>query len=169
MINPSEPVTESQVTALRNCIKRRINSYGNKGHKNKKGAVSSQIVLVFFSALTPILLGWKLEKDSWVSATLVNIALISSGITTVCSSLQAFFDWKDLWAGYKTSRNELDGIIAEIDYFVTLGYDKITQQDMSNFFNRYKDVCMRMDASYRSVRTDDNSGTIPPKDSKPKS
>lgn len=147
-IIPTDPVTERQVNALKDCIKSKINTYSSKGTKNKKGAIIAQIVLVLCSILTPIFIGW---KDA--PKVLVNLALISSAITTACSSLQAFFDWKELWTSYKVSKSALETIIAEIDYLVSLGYNKITQADLSNFFDRYKDICSKMDENYKNLRT----------------
>jgi hypothetical protein len=151
-ITQSEAVTERQVNALKDCINAKISSYSNKGTRNKKGAISAQIILVLGSVLTPIFIGW---KDG--HSVLLNLALISSAITTACSSLQAFFDWKELWTNYKFSKSGLGTIIAEIDYLVSLGYDKINQDDMSNFFSRYKEICAKMDESYKSLRTSENN------------
>ena len=151
-ISRSEVVTEKQVIALKDCINAKISSFRIKGTKNKKGAISAQIILVFCSVLTPIFIGWKGEHT-----VLINLALISSAITTACSSLQAFFDWKELWTNYKFSKNGLETIIAEIDYLVSLGYDKINQDDMSNFFGRYKEICAKMDESYKSLRISENN------------
>jgi|GEM_PF-2838209 len=151
------PVTERQVNALKECIDKKILAYGTKGTKNKKGAIIAQFILIICSVLTPIFIGW----NEGTSKLLVNLALISSAITTACSSLQVFFDWKELWTNYKVARNELETIIAEIDYQVAIGYDKIDQETMQKFFERYKAVCFKMDESYRSIRAsvDDNAAT----------
>jgi Protein of unknown function (DUF4231) len=155
-----KPVTESQVMALKKCITSKINSFRNKGTKNKRGAIAAQIILITFSLITPVLIGWKNDEEE-VIRVLVNLALISSGITAACSSLQAFFDWKELWANYKVSKNGLETIIAEMDYLTSSGYENINQQAMQDFFNRYKEICAKMDESYKSMRaSDENSVAV---------
>jgi hypothetical protein len=156
-LDQSKPVTESQVLALKNCIASKINSFKNKGTKNKRGAIAAQVILIGFSVITPVLIGWKNDNGE-AFTVLVNLALISSGITAACSSLQAFFDWKELWTNYKVSKNGLETIIAEMDYLISSGYENINQQAMQDFFNRYKDICAKMDESYKNLRTEDNSG-----------
>ncbi len=157
-LNQSKPVTESQVLALKNCITSKINSFKNKGTKNKHGAIAAQVILIVFSVITPVLIGWKNDKGE-AFTVLVNLALISSGITAACSSLQVFFDWKELWTNYKVSRNGLETIIAEMDYLISSGYENINQQAMQDHFTRYKEICAKMDESYKQSRTNnDNSG-----------
>jgi len=157
-LNQSKPVTESQVLALKNCITSKINSFKNKGTKNKRGAIAAQVILIVFSVITPVLIGWKNDKGE-AYTVLVNLALISSGITAACSSLQIFFDWKELWTNYKVSKNGLETLIAEMDYLISSGYENINQKDMQEHFNRYKEICAKMDESYKHSRTsNDNSG-----------
>ncbi|MBN9297921.1 MAG: DUF4231 domain-containing protein [Filimonas sp.] len=158
-LNPSAPVTEKQVMALKNCITSKIDSFRHKGIKNKRGAIAAQVILISFSVITPILIGWKNSKGD-LYPVLINLALISSGITAACSSLQVFFDWKDLWANYKVAKNGLETIMTELDYLISSDYENITQQDMRDFFNRYKDICAKMDESYKNVRTSDDNSRV---------
>ncbi len=166
---PLSPDTQLQVNALKNCINTKINEFSRKGTRNKRGAVIAQVTFVISSLITPIFIGWKGENGNTINL-LVNLGLISSAFAAACSGLQTFFDWKELWTNYKVSRNGLQTIIAELDYLSS--YANISPQTMDDFFDRYKDICARMDENYKNLRMTDthkngavenlNGGAAPP-------
>jgi hypothetical protein len=144
----TQPVSREQIKALRDCIEAKIRSYGTKGTKNKKGAASVQVIIIVFSVITPILIGWKTDEQTAILYK--NWALAASTITAGFSTLHDFFDYKELWTQYKVSRNGMETISAELNYLESSG--TLTQRKMDELFERYIKICSETDGFYRDVR-----------------
>lgn len=146
----TRPVTAKQLAALRKCVESKIAYYDSKGRRNKYSAAAIKILIVSSSVLTPILIGW---KDATIEQVqLGNYALVSSAVAAGTTALYNFFDYKDLWTQYKVSRNELETILAELDYLEESGQENITQQQMELLFKSYVRVCADTNSFYRETR-----------------
>lgn len=149
------PVSAQQMTALKNCIIEKTKTLGDKGRRNKTGAIIVYILIISFSAATTILIGWKAGVTDNLTATtntLVNLALICSAVTTGLNMFYNFFDYKDLWVHYKASRNELLEILSELEYLEASGLENISQKQLNDLFNRYKDICANTNKFYLQLR-----------------
>jgi hypothetical protein len=151
--NPEEvrAVTQEQIEALKKCVQSKIDLFSKKGERSKLGAAAVKFVIIASSVLTPILIGWK-GIDGKSIEQLVNYALISSAVGTGATALYNFFDYKDLWTQYKAARNELEVILAELDYLEASGLVNITQQQMALLFKSYVQVCADTNSFYREIR-----------------
>lgn len=73
-----------------------VDRYARECVRHKKRALSLQIIAVLLAASITILLGLKLRDDA-VRNILSNVALVLSGLITVFSAYEAFFDPHSLW------------------------------------------------------------------------
>ncbi len=143
--------TTAEIDTLKELIEAAIGEYSNKGHKNKKGAVIVQGALISLSALTTIFLGWKFP-NSKTNFILINLALVSSSVVSGLNVINAFFDYKDLWAQYKVSRNQLKTLRAELLYIQASYNDKITKNQVKEIFEKYKNICNETNTTYQQLR-----------------
>lgn len=121
--------------------------FHKKSRANKIGASIFKLVIVVSSVLTPILIGW---KDG--SQQLINLGLISSAVTAGATALYNFYDNKDLWVQFKVSRNELEALLAELNYLEAVGLAYFTQAQLELLFNRYVAICSETNVFYRTTR-----------------
>jgi hypothetical protein len=153
------PVTCQQVNELRSCIKQKTGYFDRKSRTNKLGASGFKLVIVVSSVLTPILIGWHEGNPR-----LVNLGLISSAVTAGATALYNFYDNKDLWVQFKVSRNELEALLAELNYREAAGLAHFTQAQLEMLFNRYVAICSETNVFYRTTRLtpDEKAEKAPP-------
>lgn len=154
---PSNEVNEIQATtkeiyALIQCLEGAAKEYGEKGSKNKKGAIVVQVLLIVLSALTTIFIGWKATGDV-PNIFLINLALICSAVVAGLNVINAFFDYRELWAQYKVSRNQLQILLSELNYIRASGDEKVTKSQLGEIFTKYKDICEQTNKTYQQLRT----------------
>lgn len=157
----TRPVTKEQIKALQKCLEDKIALFGEKGTKNKKGAAILQFCVITFSVATPILIGWK--SDSPTSLLLANLALASSALSAGTNTLYNYFDYKDLWVQYKVARNELESIVAELQYLESSGLENVTQSQIAVLFKNYVQVCADTNSFYCETRLARDDVSNPPK------
>jgi len=151
--DPPKPViaTPNEINALRRFIEATAKEYSEKGRRNKRGAIIVQILLVCLSALTTIFLGWKFEND-YKSIFLLNLSLICSSVVSGINVILAFFDYKELWAQYKVSRNKLKVLSCELDYLQASRPEGVTKKLVDEIFDRYVKVCEDTNQTYHQLR-----------------
>lgn len=108
------PATPKEIDALADCLKVASINYASRGSKNKRGTILVQVFLILLSALTTIFIGWKTTNNG-PNLFLINLGLICSAIVGGLNVINAFFDYRELWAQYKVSGNQLDMLLSELN------------------------------------------------------
>lgn len=143
--------TLAEIEALKKCLESETGDYTNKGRKNKKGAILIQILLVLLSALTTIFIGWKPE-DNKSNVFLINLGLICSAVVAGLNVTNAFFDYRELWAQYNVSRNQLRMLLSELSILQASGDGNVTKKQLTEIFERYRGICDETNKTYQQLR-----------------
>lgn len=146
------PASAKEIEALKQCLETAVGEYSIKGSRNKKGAIFIQVSLVLLSALTTIFIGWKPTGNS-TNVLVINLGLICSAVVASLNVINAFFDYRELWAQYKVSRNQLKILLSELNFLRASGDENVTKKQLAEIFERYKDICDQTNKTYQQLRT----------------
>ena len=143
--------TTKEIDALMQCLEVASKDYANKGSKNKRGAIFVQVLLIVLSALTTIFIGWKATGDA-PNLFLINLGLVCSAVVAGLNVINAFFDYRELWAQYKVSRNQLRILLSELNYIRASGDENVTKSQLGEIFAEYKNICEQTNKTYQQLR-----------------
>lgn len=119
---------------LKNRYYDQIKWYSSKSQHNQKMYKRFQAIVTIFSVLTPILLVIEGELLRW-------IAIISSVIVAIGTSLVKMFKYQENWINYRTTCETLK---KEIHYYDAKLYDYANAEDPEALFvNRVESLISR--------------------------
>lgn len=155
-LDDNTPVTLEQIKSLYNRIFEKIIDYGKKKKRNKIFAVTMQSLSVIFSVGTTVLIGWKVfdEKGGLeVNHNYLNYALVVSALASGITSLNKFFDYKDLWIIYNIAVISLKSISEKLIFLYARGEGKTTKKELDEIFKKYETICEDMSRNYQQIRS----------------
>lgn len=152
------PVTQEQIDSLKRCITEKIKSFKEKRKRNKIGAIVVQSLLIVFSILTTVLIGWKNQnpESAGLKVDLTNLALLASALTAGLAALDKFFDYKALWVEFNVSIAALQSANSRLNYLSALGIGRLKQNQIEEVYNLYESTCSNMGKSYQKIRYEKN-------------
>lgn len=150
------PVTLEQIKNLDDRILEKIADYRRKKTLNKRFAVAMQSLSVIFSIGTTILIGWKVFDETHkpvVDYKYLNYALAASALASGITSLNKFFDYKDLWIIYNIAVISLKSVSEKLIFLYARGEGKTTKKELDEIFKKYETICEDMSRNYQQIRS----------------
>jgi len=136
---------------LKSKINERINRFTKRRDCYRKKSLYIFLIISILSAVTSVVLGLNI---SGCEETLRIIALIISGIVTVVSAYNAFFDNKQMWINYNNTLNEFYKLNFEIEFAEKS--NAINEEMILKFKKDYQTILGKFNSQWTDLRKKEN-------------
>lgn len=133
---------------LKEQISQRIKGYDIKRLYYRKVSFWAYLSVTILAAISTIILGIKIEELGEAPRI---IALIITGLITVISSYNTFFDNKAMWLAFNAALNDLRSLSFEITLLEEKG-ESLSDDSIKVFINRYESIVDRLNKTWVAAR-----------------
>jgi hypothetical protein len=135
---------------LKSQIEERVRTLNKKRHYYRKVAFRLHLSLSVLAAVSTVVLGLNMaclgEEIPRISV------LVITGIISVISAYNAFFDNKQLWVAYNNALNEFYKLLFEIE-FTEKGNLTVNENKILEFKQEYQKILDRLNKTWTETRS----------------
>lgn len=135
----NEPIQNPEISAKLDFLILKINEsfdfYLKRRERNRLKAFRFKMAITVFSVFITILAGLNLASPE--RGVLNILVLVFSGLITIFSTWDTFYNHKELWVKYTDYVVRLHALRTEAE-FLKMGIESTTLEDVNTLFERYK-------------------------------
>ena len=150
----AEAVVDAKMAFLRTQIDRRISSFDRRRKRNRRNALWIKILVSTFGVAVTILLGLDVGTGKGLVG---NIALVLSGMITLFSVLEGFFDYRMLWVRYTVTTNQLRTLRSRLEYARADGAGTLLEEQLDQLFEEYLTTIDETNQVWTELRKQESS------------
>jgi hypothetical protein len=139
MANDPVLADPEQVRFMQKRLDDQINDFRNEGSFYRMKAFSSTVIVIIFSGITTVLIGFGQKGILENYREILSMAaLITSAVTSGFSSWESFFSYRSRWVSFNEAASDASTIREQLEYVHVSG--KLTQSKLDEFFKEFQHV-----------------------------